>query len=340
MTKYFDLDDNGKRLFIEQTAIHVGLPKTVVEKDLWVTLMLQVVFQLPFADKLVFKGGSSLSKVWGLINRMSEDIDLAYGDNFGTFNGDSPTIKQIKKLRKASSVFVRTEFCDSLREAIVRLGLDAWCNVEPQEDGEGDNTYPEPRQVYVTYKSLFPEENGQITSEYIKPTVMLEVSARSLMEPHADATVNSMLSEAYPQVDTQILQSNIRTALPAKTFLEKAFLLHELFSTDRCANANRKSRHLYDLERMMDEPFAREAVTDDALWQSISHHRKHYTSMKGIDYDTDIRKVITLLPPEEYLSAWEQDYNIMREKMILAGNAIPFNQMLERMTELQARFRR
>lgn len=110
MTKYFDLDDNGKRLFIEQTAIHVGLPKTVVEKDLWVTLMLQVVFQLPFADKLVFKGGSSLSKVWGLINRMSEDIDLAYGDNFGTFNGDSPTIKQIKKLRKASSVFVRTEF--------------------------------------------------------------------------------------------------------------------------------------------------------------------------------------------------------------------------------------
>lgn len=63
MTKYFDLDDNGKRLFIEQTAIHVGLPKTVVEKDLWVTLMLQVVFQLPFADKLVFKGGSSLSKV-------------------------------------------------------------------------------------------------------------------------------------------------------------------------------------------------------------------------------------------------------------------------------------
>lgn len=75
----------------------------------------------------------------------------------------------------------------------------------------------------------------------------------------------------------------------------------------------------------MDESFAREAVTDDTLWHSISHHRKHYTSMKGIDYDTDIRKSITLLPPKEYMSAWEQDYNIMREKMILAGNAIPFN---------------
>lgn len=90
----------------------------------------------------------------------------------------------------------------------------------------------------------------------------------------------------------------------------------------------------------MDESFAREAVTDDTLWHSISHHRKHYTSMKGIDYDTDIRKSITLLPPKEYMSAWEQDYNIMREKMILAGNAIPFNQMLERMTELQTHFLR
>ena len=339
MIKYFDLDDNGKILFIEQTAIKAGLPKTVIEKDLWVTFMLQAVFNLPFEDKLVFKGGSSLSKVWRLINRMSEDIDLAYGDNFGTFDGDSPTTKQIKKLRKASSVFVRTEFCDALRTVISRLGLDAWCNVEAQEDGEGDNTYPEPRQVYIAYKTLFPEEYQQITSEYIKPTVMLEVSARSLMEPYTNASVNSMLSDAFPQVSTQLVQTNIRTALPAQTFLEKAFLLHELFSTDRCANANRKSRHLYDLERMMDEAFARKAVSDDALWQSISHHRKHYTSMKGIDYDTDIRKTILLLPPEEYLSAWEQDYNLMRGKMILAGNAIPFATMLERMQELQRRFR-
>ena len=83
------------------------------------------------------------------------------------------------------------------------------------------------------------------------------------------------------------------------------FVQQELFSTDRCTNANCKSRHLYDLERMMDEPFEREAVTDNTLWHSISHHRKHYTSMKGIDYDTDIRKTITLLPPEEYMLAWE-----------------------------------
>jgi predicted nucleotidyltransferase component of viral defense system len=102
MNKYFDIDDEGKKTFITQAALRAGLPVVVVEKDLWVTAILQIVFQLSFADRLLFKGGSSLSKVWNLIERMSEDIDLAYDDHFGIFEGDEPTIKQIKKLRKQS----------------------------------------------------------------------------------------------------------------------------------------------------------------------------------------------------------------------------------------------
>ena len=65
--KYFKIDDEGKKLFITQTALKTGLPAVVVEKDLWVTVVLQLVFQLPFADKVIFKGGSSLSKVSGII---------------------------------------------------------------------------------------------------------------------------------------------------------------------------------------------------------------------------------------------------------------------------------
>lgn len=94
--KYFEIDDEGKRLFITQTAMKTKLPAMVVEKDLWVTAVLQVVFRLPFADKIIFKGGSSLSKCWNLIGRMSEDVDLAYDSNFGIFEGDEPTVKQIK----------------------------------------------------------------------------------------------------------------------------------------------------------------------------------------------------------------------------------------------------
>ena len=76
MNDFFELDDNRRRLVIDQTAVRIGLPEQAVEKDLWVTTMLQVVFSLPYADKILFKGGSSLAKIGHLISRFSEDIDL------------------------------------------------------------------------------------------------------------------------------------------------------------------------------------------------------------------------------------------------------------------------
>ena len=105
---YFKLTTAQQRMILEQTAIKQGLPKQAIEKDLWVTTILQIVFSLPCAENLVFKGGTSLSKVWNLINRFSEDIDLAIDRNVFELDGEL-TKKQVKKLRKASSIFVRDE---------------------------------------------------------------------------------------------------------------------------------------------------------------------------------------------------------------------------------------
>lgn len=80
--EYFSLTAPQQRTILEQTAIKQGLPKQAVEKDLWVTAVIQLLFSLPCADNLVFKGGTSLSKVWKLINRFSEDIDLAIDCSF------------------------------------------------------------------------------------------------------------------------------------------------------------------------------------------------------------------------------------------------------------------
>lgn len=97
------LPQDSKKIVIEQTALKQGLSKQIVEKDLWVSTILEIIFSLPFANKLVFKGGTSLSKVWGLIDRFSEDIDLAIDRNIFGLEGDL-TIRQLKKLRKASAV--------------------------------------------------------------------------------------------------------------------------------------------------------------------------------------------------------------------------------------------
>ena len=336
--KYFEIDDEGKKLFITQTALKTGLPAVVVEKDLWVTVVLQLVFQLPFADKVIFKGGSSLSKVWDLIGRMSEDVDLAYDSNFGIFEGDEPTVKQIKKLRKQSSLFVQNEFCEALKTAIMEAGLDRWCSVEAQPNGTGDNTYPEPRQLYIAYRSLFEDALSAEGNAYVKPIVMLEVSSRSLIEPTSKAKVKSMIAREFSTIDTDIADIDIRTALPEKTFLEKTFLLHEMFVTPRCQRAERKSRHLYDIEKMMDKDFALRAVKDDELWNSINRHRARFSSIHGVDYTRDLRKEIRLTPPKEVMSLWEEDYKYMREHMIYDDNVLSFSDLMARMHELEKQF--
>ena len=325
------LPQASKKIVIEQTALKQGLSKQIVEKDLWVSTILEIIFSLPFANKLVFKGGTSLSKVWGLIDRFSEDIDLAIDRNIFGLEGDL-TIRQLKKLRKASSLFVCNEFCEALVNAVKKYGLEEYLTIEAQPNGEGDKTYPEPRKIFIIYKSLFDTELS-----YVKPQIILETGARSLFEPTQKASINSMVSDAFPTIQTSVVKVEITTAVAAKTFLEKAFLLHELFTTNACFRAERKSRHLYDLEKMMDKEFAIGAIKDDELWNTIHHHRNVFTHVHDVDYSPDIRDRIVLVPPTEHFQTWAADYADMQSSMIY-GDSLSFSELIERMRELETRF--
>ena len=330
MNNYFQLSKEQQQMVLTQAASKTGLPVQAVEEDLWVTVALQMVFTLPVANHLVFKGGTSLSKVWKVIHRFSEDIDLAIDPSIWGFEGDL-TKKQIKRLRKASSLFVRDELCQSLKEAVTEAGMEKWLQVEADPDGEDDETYPEPRVIHIRYKSLFDEDLPYLHSE-----VKLEVGARSLLEPTADAAVTSVLEDALP-ISTTVRQVMIPTALAEKTFLEKAFLLHELFSSQTSREANRKSRHLYDLAQMMSTDIAARAIANDELWNTIHHHRELFTSMSGVDYTPDIRKQIRLLPPDDVIDDWRNDYKDMQSSMIYGEKPI-FEELMRKMEELENRF--
>ena len=334
MNKFFELSFDDQRRVLQQASARCGLPPQAIEKDLWVSNILQIVFDLPFADKLIFKGGTSLSKVWHLIERFSEDIDLAVDRSLFGFEGDL-TKKQIKKLRKASSLFVKDTFCQALQGTVEKYGLQDFCKIESEPDGEGDSTYPEPRKIFVRYKSAWAEP-----SEYLSPIVMLEIGARSLLEPNEQTHINSMVEGVFPTIQTTIVDSKVATALASKTFLEKVFLLHELFSVEgRGVIADRKSRHLYDLSRMMDKDFALAAIKDDELWESIRHHREIFTSISGMDYTPDIRRRIVLVPREDIRNAWEADYKSMCSSMIF-GEKPSFIELIEDMKVLEDRFHR
>jgi predicted nucleotidyltransferase component of viral defense system len=330
---YFTLTTVQQRTILEQTAIKKALPKQAIEKDLWVTTILQIVFSLPCADSLVFKGGTSLSKVWGLINRFSEDIDLAIDRSLFELEGDL-TKKQVKKLRKASSVFVRDELYDQLVNAISETPLNEICQIEAQPDGEGDAKYPEPRSIFVSYESVF---NDQLS--YLPPTVKIEAGARSLLEPSEEASLSSMVEQAFPTINTTIVDSIVNTTVAEKTFLEKAFLLHELFSVRKDVDAQRKSRHMYDLHMMLKKEIDKIALPNHDLWETIRHHRSMLTSMQGVDYTADIRKNIQLIPPSESLLNWKKDYEEMSSAMIYGEKPV-FAELLESMNWLELLFKK
>ena len=332
MNRFLGLSDSQRKSVYESIADKVGLPAQVIEKDFWVTAILQTIFSLPIAEHLVFKGGTSLSKGWKLIERFSEDIDVAVNPAFlGAPEGDL-TKKQIKKLRKASSLFVLEELTPMICEELKRQGLLSFVTVNAQPNGEGNTTYPEPRQIYLHYKSVFDKK---IT--YLRPDIVLEVSARSLLEPTESIQIKSIIGEHLPI--TPLVDSAVYTAIPAKTFLEKAFLLHELFSVPGHGMiAERKSRHLYDLYVMMNKDLARDAVSNDVLWESIRHHREIYTSVRGVDYTPDVRKRLQLIPRKDIIDTWSSDYDSMKESMIY-GEKPTFDELLKGMSKLQEMFR-
>ena len=149
--------------------------------------------------------------------------------------------------------------------------------------------------------------------------------------------MQSIISENF-DIETALINSDITTALPEKTFLEKAFLLHEIFSGKGLMQVDRKSRHLYDLEKMMDKEFSIKAISDDNLWNTIHHHREVFTKMSDVDYTPDIRKRICLIPPQSIIDDWRKDYEAMQNAMIY-GDSLSFDELINRMKELQNRFR-
>lgn len=318
MNNFHTLTDQQKRLVLRTAEENIHLPAVAIEKDMWVTTLLQILFSLDLDANILFKGGTSLSKIGNLIERFSEDIDIAIDPAKYGMSGDL-TKKQLKNLRKRSSLYVKEVLAPSLKEGVEKYGLTQTLTVEVEPDGEGDATYPEPRRIFIKYQSLIEERYN-----YLKNEVVLEVGARSLMEPTIACQITSMIESSFPTISTSLVNPEIVTAAPAKTFVEKACLLHELFSIERdTIVANRRSRHLYDLERMMDLDFAKKATEDNDLWHSVQHHRSVFTSMQNVDYSADFRKNIVLCPPDKFIADWKEDYRQMCETMIY-GNKLSF----------------
>jgi predicted nucleotidyltransferase component of viral defense system len=312
---------------LNQATELTGLPSVAIEKDWWVTLALNASFSLPYSKNIVFKGGTSLSKGWNLIERFSEDIDLAIDRKFFGFEGDISKT-QIKNLRKQSCEFISTIFLADLTKILTEWKVISECKLiaQPIKDSDKD-----PQVIEIHYNSVID------TSEYLPQRVLIEVSSRSLMEPIEAREINSILNDNFPQQSFATVPFAISTVLPQRTFLEKVFLLHEEFSQDTDKiRIERLSRHLYDLEKLMDTEHGIEALENTELYNNIVVHREKFNPLRGLDYDNHIPSKISIIPPDKVIKDYERDYEAMTNFMIY-GDPLKFDQLMKRILELQSR---
>ncbi|MEJ7609945.1 MAG: nucleotidyl transferase AbiEii/AbiGii toxin family protein [Ferruginibacter sp.] len=326
-TAWLKISTERRIEILNQAGNSSGLPAIAIEKEWWVTLALKASFTLGYSQHIVFKGGTSLSKSWNLIERFSEDIDLAIDRKFFGFEGNISK-SQIKVLRKESCKFISTTFLEDIIKKFTEWKVIAECklNAQPANDSDKD-----PQEIEIHYNSVFDK------SGYLPQRVLIEVSSRSLMEPSENREINSILSSTFPDQTFATESFSISTVLPQRTFLEKIFLLHEEFSQDTTKiRIDRLSRHLYDLEKLMDTEHGKAAINDTELYKGIVIHREKFNPLRGLDYSNHIPSRIKIIPPDTVIKEWEKDYQTMTENMIY-GEPLKFDSLIKRILELQKR---
>ena len=327
--KFTELTIEERRDIIRRVQAENGMDLQIIEKDWWVTAVLHALFSLPYAEHISFKGGTNLAKCWHLINRMSEDIDVAIDREFLGFSGTLSKTQISDKLRRASCSFVREKLQYELVGQLEKDGIAKDCfkvnvNITPISTTD-------PEIIEVEYTPVFN------ANPYIRSKVIIEVSGRSMSEPVSIVGLRSYIDNVYTAAPFTEPDFDVRAVVPQRTFLEKLFLLHEEFSKPKDAvRTERMSRHMYDICQILETPVAEQALAEKELYLSVVEHRRTFIGLRGFDYSTLLPRTLDIIPPDSIIDSWRQDYKRMQETMIY-GDSPSFNKMIETLKGLNQR---
>jgi hypothetical protein len=328
---YFALSRNDRLEALRVAATASGRPVYLLEKDIWVVWALQGLFSSALGGHLVFKGGTSLSKGYGIIRRFSEDIDLTFDvrrliPDLAVGNPPIPATnsqadKWSKAVRDKLGTWAQKEALPLLKEHVEVAGVDAKFGVQETT-------------IHVDYDPL--ERAGG----YVAPRVKLEFGARSTGEPAEARPITCDAARHLPELTFPA--GTARIMLPKRTFWEKATAVHVYCIRGLEGQGDRISRHWHDLVRLDDDGFAQAAFDDAALAKEVADwkgkfFRARHRSGKPIDYAAAVSGQLQLVPDEDGLKELEADYKKMAEAGILLDDAEPFSELMTRCAALQDR---
>jgi hypothetical protein len=270
-----------------------------------------------------------------LINRFSEDIDIAIDREYLGFSGKLSRTQISDKLRRATCSFVRETMQYDLAEQLYKNGItkDKYqVNVDITSISTTD-----PETININYDSVLTFSVEGENGLYILPKVKVEVSGRSMSEPVSEVPIESMIDNIYPNAPFAEPKFNVRTVLPERTFLEKIFLLHEEFAKGKeLIKIERMSRHMYDIGQMLKTPIAESAIRNEQLYRQVVEHRRTFIGLRGFDYDSLYPNTLNFIPPTSIIEQWKADYENMLTHMIY-GETVSFEELVNNLYKLNKR---
>ena len=327
--RFLSLDASERADILQTLAASSRRSAVILEKDIWVCWVLQALFSMPDPHPMAFKGGTSLSKVYGVIDRFSEDVDItldyrAFDDGFDPFADDASRTRIRRfseRLRDRVAHYIRDAVAPALDAAAEHLSADGRHDIHIGDDGE---------TLRFAYPSAVEEPGGFVRSE-----VLLEFGGRNVIDPNERHAIVPDIAALTPKLDYPA--ATVTVLSPARTFWEKATLVHvECHRRLLADRPERLSRHWFDLTCLADHAVGRAALSNRALLADVVRHKKVFFHAGNANYDRCLDGRLRLVPDDDQLPALQSDYNAMRDARILDEEAPGFDALIERIRILEA----
>lgn len=321
------------------TAQRIGTTPQNVEKDFWVCWTVDALFNdLSEGPRLLFKGGTSLSKGFGLIRRFSEDIDVT------VFRDDLEEAHSVENLQKLSGK-KREAALDAIREA-----CEAFINGSMFADLTRIATEVSARNgISAGQLKILPDDKDKQTllvqyptatepDAYIPKVVKIESGAKSALDPKSVRSIRPYLEEDAPGLDLEVKGVTIVDA--ERTFWDKVVILHGLRRWYEMkgvlkGGGNRISRHYYDLHQLLQAPVGQMAIADTALGADCVAHARMFFNRPAFDLASAVPPNFALMPEGDMYDALKQDYAAMSG--MIFGQAPSFEAVTESIADLERR---
>lgn len=329
MARYFDLQLKDQKLALDLAARGSGLPMAVLEKDIWLTLVLGLLFSMPGAKPMAFKGGTSLSKVFGAIKRFSEDVDVTV--DYKSLGLDVTVAELAEKSNRdkdRASEALKAQLALHINQVVI-----PYLNRELSKLPGCKDFYIEVDEAGEQVRVFYPSHEARHPDPYLKEFVLVEFGGRNEVVPNGDYEIVPDAAKHVPTVEFP--KAMVTVLAGERTFWEKATLIHALCNRDFPQGAKRNSRHWYDLAMLADHACGKVALQDLDLLQDVVDLKRTFYRQNSARYELCLTGELILVPTGDNLVKLRDDYDQMIESGMMDSNEMPMDEILERLGILQ-----